>query len=492
MRISGSLSAAIATSVNIALAAFTCLQVNNANAEEDFRNVFTIDGPLRTDSGDDLATDANGNIFLAGSHGGLDLDNDGQIDIAAQEVDQMFIKLRYRGENQAAAIEWIRSPSAVGMEHSPRIAPDRKGGALVTGRFRDELRFNDSSILTGGGGNDSFVARYAPDGSLVWKLLFGGEGGDALFDIESDRDGNAYLTGMGFGTFKLDHSGAEFAAPSDKMATIIYSLDQKGTVRWQHLFPGHALPLFVGVSPAGELFVSGEFEGEVDFDSDGRIDLPAPNRRSGFIARFSLSGELLNAWSTGGGGPSKFAFSDSGDLFAGGGLSDPSRSRYGIADFNGDGSADVEIKGGGPTGAWVARYSVDGSLRWLRSYALERFTDIKASRGRLLMTGAYHGVRDLDEDGIPEPSDNTVDPIRENELATLILFEDGRPDRVWTAPGPGNDVASAGAFSPDSAAVFVTGYIQLTADFNGDGESGDGWRSCESLGDFFFAQYWLD
>lgn len=492
MPISTSLSTAIFAQSIIALVAFTWLAALDAKAEEDFRSVFTIEGPLRTDSGDDLVTDADGNIFLAGSHGGLDLDRDGQVDIAARETDQMFIKLRYRGENQNASIEWIRSPSADGIEKSARIAPDRNGGALAIGRFRDSLHFNDGSVLTGGGSNDSFVVRYSSDGDLLWKRLFGGTGGDALFDIDSDADGNAYLTGMGFGTFNLDSERGEFSAPANGMATVIYSLSKEGAYRWHHQLPGHTLPVIVGTSPNGELFVSGEFEGTVDFDSDGRTDLPAPRSRSGFIARFGLDGSFLNAWSTGGGGPSKIAFSDSGDIFAGGALSDPSRGRYGIPDFDRDGTADLRMKGGGPTGAWIGRYSVDGTQRWLRSYALEIPTDLKASRGRILMTGSYRGVRDLDEDGVLEPSDETVDPSRERELATIILFEDGRPDRVWTAPGPGNDVASAGAFSPENAAVFVTGYIQLTADFSGDGESGAGWRTCEALGDFFFAQYWLE
>jgi hypothetical protein len=35
----------------------------------------------------------------------------------------------------------------------------------------------------------------------------------------------------------------------------------------------------------------------------------------------------------------------------------------------------------------------------------------------------------------------------------------------------------------------VTGAIQLTADFTGDGKDGEGWIVCENLGDLFLAQY---
>ncbi len=55
---------------------FCCLLHAQATAETQpgFKSVFTIDGPNSTDSGGDIATDSEGNIFIAGAHGGLDLD----------------------------------------------------------------------------------------------------------------------------------------------------------------------------------------------------------------------------------------------------------------------------------------------------------------------------------------------------------------------------------------------------------------------------------
>jgi hypothetical protein len=47
------------------------------------------------------------------------------------------------------------------------------------------------------------------------------------------------------------------------------------------------------------------------------------------------------------------------------------------------------------------------------------------------------------------------------------------------------------AFLPNRPALLVTGAIQLTADFTGDGEAGEGWIVCENLGDLFLAQYQL-
>ena len=71
----------------------------------------------------------------------------------------------------------------------------------------------------------------------------------------------------------------------------------------------------------------------------------------------------------------------------------------------------------------------------------------------------------------------------------LIHRSDGRPDRAWVAPGPGNDHAAALRFYPDTNLVHVTGYIQLAADFSRDDKFNEGMAKCEALGDLFFAEY---
>ncbi len=122
----------------------------------------------------------------------------------------------------------------------------------------------------------------------------------------------------------------------------------------------------------------------------------------------------------------------------------------------------------------------------------EQPADLEVRGDLMVMSGNYKGVRDLNEDGEAEPRLDVVDSELETDLAIMILSaRDGRPLRVWTAPGPGNDWANAVAFLPNEPALLVTGAIQLTADFTGDGEHGEGWIVCENLGDLYVAQYRL-
>lgn len=463
---------------------------------EGFEWFWAINGPVAADAGGDLSVDAAGNVFLAGSHAGLDLDQDGTVDVASGATayvgarNPLFMKLNKGPGDDRVRLRWIRSPSTPADRSQTKVAADGSGGVFVVGAFMESLSFEDGPTLMGGGGNDAFIARYDGDGGVLWAHVFGGpDGGDAIYGLASDGAGNAYIVGAAAGAFLLDDDGTAYS--SDRRAAVLVAYGPDGRVRWQRtLGPGVPFAFNLRVSPAGELYLSGELEGATDFDGDGTTDLRAPRDRDGFVARFDADGTFLGAWALP--SPVGLAFGPGGDVFVGAPLGGPVSERYGPVDFDGDGRSDLQPTGGHPDGSWVARYTPDGERRWARSYALGGLNDLEASGDRVVIAGNYTGVRDLDEDGEPERVDRTVDPTLETDLAVLVLSaSDGRPERVWTAPGPGNDVAGAVAFLPDQPAVIVTGAIQITADFTGDGEFGEGWVVCENRGDIFFAQYRL-
>ena len=270
---------------------------------------------------------------------------------------------------------------------------------------------------------------------------------------------------------------------------FIVSYAPDGSVRWARVLPApNRVVTSVHVSPQGEVWIAGEQEGAMDLDGDGQAELPAPADRDGFVVRFSTDGELLGAFSVGA-GPPRLAFLDDGDLMALGMVGGFAADRYGPPDLDGDGSPDVAAEGDG-TNTLLARFSATGQLRWARTYPVDVPADVEVHGTQVAFAGGYHGLRDLDLDGRPERVDQTVDPDLESEIAILIVNADsGNVETVWTAPGPGRDVSSAVTFTPDGSTLFATGFVQLTADFTGDGEDGEGWATCEARGDIFVARY---
>jgi hypothetical protein len=166
-----------------------------------------------------------------------------------------------------------------------------------------------------------------------------------------------------------------------------------------------------------------------------------------------------------------------GDLLVAGGL-------YGASDFDGDGAPDASNDGGGRK-TFLARYTPEGELVWIRVYGPETTHDIAARGDRIVLTGHYKGQLDFDGDGTP---DAPAHPDGESEGFSAVLDGEGNLLHLFTIVGPDADQARAAAFSPDGEKLFVTGFVRLTADFDGDGVPEGGVR-CDARGDMFIAGY---
>ncbi|MDX1578119.1 MAG: VCBS repeat-containing protein [Gemmatimonadota bacterium] len=478
----------------------------NQQAAEGFEWHWVINGPNGADGADQLSVDAEGNVFIAGYHGGLDYDWDGVVEVESGGSavyrgarNSFFMKLSRGPSDDRVRVRWTRTPHTPADRFRTQIAADGRGGAYVKGDFRESLSFEGGPTLQGAGSNDAYIARLDPDGEVLWLKLFGGpEDGDVIYGLASDAEANAYVVVTGTGPFPMDDAGVEFPGSGGRSSGIVaYAPD--GSVRWMHAFGPAApdprgipsvLPVHVVTAPNGEIWAIGQFDVAADFDGDGAADLPAPRDRDGFVARFDPGGAFLGAWSIG--VPGVATFGPGGDFFLASMVGGQMEQAFGPADFDGDGRADVEPRGG-EVSSVVARFSPEGDLRWVRSYALETPADLEFRDGRLALSGSYRGLRDIDEDGMPEKRLEAPDLAdEETDLAILILSaEDGSLERVWTAPGPGRDGANSVAFSPTEPALYVAGSIQLSVDFTGNGELDEGWVECDNLGDIFFAQYRL-
>ena len=77
------------------------------------------------------------------------------------------------------------------------VVVDSVGNTYVTGRTAsaDFPATPGTFDTTHNGGDDVFVSKFRPDGSLEWSTLLGGSGNDFSKDIALDATGNVYVTG---------------------------------------------------------------------------------------------------------------------------------------------------------------------------------------------------------------------------------------------------------------------------------------------------------
>jgi hypothetical protein len=102
---------------------------------------------------------------------------------------------------------WVSSASGPDTEQGNGIATDPRGNSYVTGSFQGTATFvageANETTLESEGGNDMFVAKYAPDGTLLWATRAGGIDSDGGSGVATHPRGDASVAGVfeGMATF---------------------------------------------------------------------------------------------------------------------------------------------------------------------------------------------------------------------------------------------------------------------------------------------------
>jgi hypothetical protein len=97
--------------------------------------------------------------------------------------------------NASGEIIWSKSFGSENDDMGNDIAIDNNGDLLLTGGFSDNIDFGNNNELTSNGGLDAFILKMNTDGEASWSLSAGGSDDDMASTIESDANGNIYITG---------------------------------------------------------------------------------------------------------------------------------------------------------------------------------------------------------------------------------------------------------------------------------------------------------
>ena len=149
-----------------------------------------------------------------------------------------------------------------------RCAVDENGNVYAAGAFRGTFSDQGSSV-TSVGSADILLVKYGPDGTLLWARSAGGPYFDTAHGVESDKDGNVYITGAysGLAIFgdtlisNLDPDGVNL--PFSFIAR--YSPD--GDLRWVRTADAEILPSYypycisygIKLDRFGDLVVTGAY-----------------------------------------------------------------------------------------------------------------------------------------------------------------------------------------------------------------------------------------
>jgi Beta-propeller repeat len=251
--------------------------------------------------GTGIATDPRGNSYVTGFFAGTATFGAGEANetVLTSDSNDLFVA-KY---DRDGTLLWVTSASSVKgpkpLDPSPifGIATDPRGNSYVTGLFQGTATFGageaNETVLSAGGASlvDVFVAKYAPDGTLLWATSAGGPAPDTAFAIATDPRGNSYVTGAFAGTATFGAGEAnETVLEADPSNVFVAKYDRDGALLWARTagsISGNFGQGGIATDPRGNSYVSGSDSGNV------------------FVAKYAPDGALL--WVTSAGSPSSFA-----------------------------------------------------------------------------------------------------------------------------------------------------------------------------------------
>ncbi|TVR97545.1 MAG: hypothetical protein EA416_00535 [Trueperaceae bacterium] len=249
---------------------FGALEGSNAGASDAFVRSFDSGGTLRwtrqfgtgsVDAALGVATDANGNVYIAGfTLGSLQGTNAGGADA--------FVR-SYDGEG---TLRWTRQFGTSSDDIAFGVAADASGHIYVAGRTAGALEGSSA------GNFDAFVRSYDADGILRWTSQFGSSSIDGAAGVATDATGNVYVAGFTQGALEGANSGMEDA--------FVRSYDGDGGLRWTRQFgTGSGTEAFgVAADPTGNVYVAGATGGDLEGGGAGIVDA--------FVRSYDGDGEL--------------------------------------------------------------------------------------------------------------------------------------------------------------------------------------------------------
>ncbi|WP_437499514.1 hypothetical protein [Sorangium sp. So ce1099] len=244
-----------------------------------------------------VGVDGADNIVVAGVYNGAIDFGTGPLVNATGSTKAYVAKLDPNGNGL-----WARGFSAAGAMAPVDIAVSGAGEIAVTGRGVSPMDLGGGPV-SGGGGQDVFVAKLDAAGGTIWSSAFGDALDDAGEGVALDAAGNVLVTGHFAG--QIDVGGVALASGGGRDVFLAKINGSGGALFGKRLGgPGDQWGTGVAVDGAGNIAISGNYLTVMSFgDSPGSLTYHTAHDRffpwtyGRFLARLDPSGEPL--WTEG-------------------------------------------------------------------------------------------------------------------------------------------------------------------------------------------------
>jgi hypothetical protein len=333
------------------------------------------------------------------------------------------------------------------------VATDSAGYRYVSGWFAGTVDFDlgnlhdgDADILTARGPGDAYVAKYAPNDSLVWVQPMGGDGpsADMASRLAVDSGGSVTVVGTfnssaSFGVTTLTSAGDwdRFVAKLDATGNFLWVQswdDEAGATRGMDVDAAGNSYVLIGrlgdayeiskfspggaavwsktivnrsmlgsadlaVNAVGTVYVAGSFDGTVDFDPSAKTKYVSSGaERAGFVLKLDTNGKF--GWvspfigktvgsTNSASGATSITLDGSGNIIVGGVFN-------GTVDFNPSSRTTYLTT---QSGGFIAKLNSTGGLVWAQPLLGNAGASVYGldadAAGNIYATGNLYGTVDL-------------------------------------------------------------------------------------------------
>lgn len=243
------------------------------------------------DTGYDIEEDSQGNYYIAGY-----TESPTQIAVGGYQVifggleDAYLVKFDKNNKRI-----WSTYFGDIGYEVGYALHIDNSGNIILVGETNSTSKISTPTahqLVYGGGVSDGFIAKFQPNGQLLWATYYGGQEEDKLNDVTTDSFGNIYVVGLTASDDNIFYNGYQQVRGGNYDAFIV-KFNPLGAREWGTYYGGDEDDYGNGITidPDRNIYIVGStksqnniaykanvpsFQGNVDafvssFENDGTL-----------------------------------------------------------------------------------------------------------------------------------------------------------------------------------------------------------------------------
>ncbi len=320
----------------------------------------TYYGGSGSDYVNSVATDASGNVYLAGATNSTSgMASGGHQNTIGGGYDAFLVKFNSNG-----VLQWATYYGGSSNDYGTALSTDASGNIYLSGYTSSTtgISFAGHQNTFGGGSSDAFLVKFDPNGVRQWGTYYGGSGYDEGLAVATDASGNIYISGFTSSTLGVADGGFKNSFGGFYDAFLV-KFNTAGVRQWATYYGGTEddYGKDLATDASGNVYLSGNTHSSSNIASGGHQNLFSGGEMDAFLVKFDAMG--VRQWATYYGGTdydhgASVAIDGSGNVF----LAGHTQSTSSIA------SGGYQNIFGGYTDAYLVKFTAAGTLQWATYY----------------------------------------------------------------------------------------------------------------------------